>query len=865
MSNGFAAVTGLPRPEESMSTEPVDMINEAAELDDFMNIIKKFLEHLEYSLGKDKYSASNFDFYNSLAYAVRDRMVERWLDTQQTYHSENPKRVYYLSMEFLMGRTLVNSLINLGIYHQFREAMESLGYDFNELVEEEHDAGLGNGGLGRLAACFLDSLATLALPAYGYGIRYEYGIFSQKIVDGAQVEVPDNWLRYRNPWEFDRQRHCHPIRFFGRVVTAVDAAGVICHDWVDTEEVVALAYDTPVPGYGTSTVNTLRLWSAKASREFDLQFFNRGDYIRAVEEKAATENISKVLYPADDVREGKELRLKQEYFLSAATLADILDRFRKHCGDWRQLPDQAAIQLNDTHPALAIPEMMRVLLDVERLDWDTAWDITVKTFAYTNHTVLPEALERWPVWMVGNLLPRHLQIIFDINEKFLAEIRLRFPGDLGRLARMSIIEEHGEKKVCMAHLAIVGSHSVNGVSALHSEIIKNDVFREFYEMFPERFNNKTNGITPRRWLMACNPTLATLVTQTVGPNWVTDLDLLRGLESGLDDPAFIARWRQVKRDNKLCLAAYIKEHNGIEVDPDSLYDCQVKRLHEYKRQLLNVLHVITLYNRIKANPKVVVTPRTVIFGGKAAPAYQMAKLIIRLINAVGEVVNNDPDVAGRLKVVFLANYSVSLAEKIFPASDLSEQISTAGTEASGTGNMKFALNGALTIGTLDGANVEMREEVGEENIFIFGLVTDEVNALKEQGYRPREYYERDPELKQVLDLISSGAFSPQQRDLFAPIVNSLLNNDQYLLCADYTSYVACQERVAELYRDQDAWTRMAILNTARMGKFSSDRSITEYAAEIWNAKPVLVNEFQGYHKKGQELPDLSGHLASGDN
>lgn len=836
-----------------MNTESLDLINEAAELDDFMNIIKKFLEHLEYSLGKDKYSASNFDLYNSLAYAVRDRMVERWLDTQQTYHSKNPKRVYYLSMEFLMGRTLVNSLINLGIYQQFREAVESLGYDFAALADEEHDAGLGNGGLGRLAACFLDSLATLALPAYGYGIRYEYGIFTQKIQDGAQVELPDNWLRYRNPWEFDRQRHCHPIHFFGRVVTSVDAGGAVRNEWVDTEEVVALAYDTPVPGFGNSTVNTLRLWSAKASNDFDLQFFNRGDYIRAVEEKAATENISKVLYPADNIREGQELRLKQEYFLSAATLADILDRFRKHCGDWHQLPDQAAIQLNDTHPALAIAELMRTLLDIERLDWESAWDITVKTFAYTNHTVLPEALERWPVWMVGNLLPRHLQIIFDINQRFLEVVRQRFPGDFGRLARMSIIEESGEKKVRMAHLAIVGSHSVNGVSALHSEILKKDVFRDFYEMYPERFNNKTNGITPRRWLMACNPPLADLVTGIVGAQWAVELELLKGLEMRLDDAGFIRRWRQVKKENKLRLAAYIKEHNGIDVNPDSLFDCQVKRLHEYKRQLLNVLHVITLYNRIKANPRESVTPRTVIFGGKAAPAYTMAKLIIRLINGVGDIVNNDPDVAGRLTVVFLANYSVSLAEKIFPASDLSEQISTAGTEASGTGNMKFALNGALTIGTLDGANVEMREEVGPENIFIFGLTADEVETVKKQGYCPRDYYENDPELRQVVDMIAGGVFSPQQRDLFAPLVDSLMNADTYLLFADYSSYVACQERVAALYRDQEAWTRMSILNTARMGKFSSDRSIAEYAADIWDVKPMQVNEFQGYHRKGREL------------
>ena len=818
-------------------------INPAVELDPLMLIIKSFLEHLEFTLGKDKYSATPFDIYNALAYTVRDRMVERWLDTQQAYYNEDPKRVYYVSLEFLMGRTLENSLINMGMLDAFREAMESLGYDFEKLIGAEQDAGLGNGGLGRLAACFLDSMATMSIPAYGYGIRYEYGIFRQKIVDGAQVEIPDNWLRYRNPWEMDRQEHLHPVKFYGRVTKIADAEGRPHNAWVDTEDVMAMAYDFPVPGYGASTVNTMRLWSAKSSREFDLDFFNEGNYIRAVEKKMMSENISKVLYPSDDIPEGKELRLKQEYFLASATIFDVLYRFRKMHTDLTLLPDKVAIQLNDTHPALAIPELMRVLIDHERMAWRDAWNITVRTFAYTNHTILPEALETWPVWFFEHILPRHLQIIYEINEFFLDEVRARFPGDPARLERMSLIEEHWERRIRMAHLAIVGSHSVNGVAALHTEILKKEVFRDFFEMYPERFNNKTNGITQRRWLKQANPLLSALIGEFLGEGWTTDLYEMHKLRPLAENPEFRARWQEVKRDNKRRLAGYILHHNGIEVDIDALFDCQVKRFHEYKRQLLNVLHIITLYNRIKGNPSINMVPRVFIFSGKAAHSYSMAKMIIRLVNAVGQVVNGDPDVGERLKVVFIANYGVSLAEKVFPAADLSEQISMAGTEASGTGNMKFALNGALTIGTLDGANIEIMEEVGRENIFIFGLDAQGVNELRQRAYNPREYYDRLPELRKVLDQIAEGKFSPENSDLFKPIVDGLLNQgDRYMLLADYASYVACQEEVGKLYRDRDEWARRAILNTAGMGKFSSDRTVAEYARDIWDVKTLAVSD-----------------------
>jgi starch phosphorylase len=820
----------------------VDKTNGGVEqLDKEMIIIKSFLEHLEYTLGKDKYSATKYDGFNALAYAVRDHLVERWLDTQQAYYNSDDKRVYYISMEFLMGRALGNSLINLGVLNDFREAVTSLGYDFEAILAEEQDAGLGNGGLGRLAACFLDSMATMSIPAYGYGIRYEYGIFRQNIVDGAQVEIPDNWLRYRNPWELDRQEHLHTVKFYGRVITTINASGQLLKEWVDTEDVMAMAYDTPIPGYQTHSVNTLRLWSAKSSREFDLKFFNEGNYIRAVEKKMQSETISKVLYPADNVIEGKELRFKQEYFLASATVHDVLYRFKKKHSDLKLLPLKVAIQLNDTHPTLAIPEMMRVLIDLENLPFEEAWEITRKTFAYTNHTILPEALEQWPVWFFEQILPRHLQIVYEINEHFIKDVQARFPGDPERLSRMSIVEEHWERKIRMAHLAIVGSHSVNGVAALHSEILKNELFRDFFEMYPERFNNKTNGITQRRWLKMANPSLSALIGDYIGDGWARNLYELEKLRAIAGDPEFLARWQQVKRGNKEALCRYILRQNGIEVNPESLFDVQVKRIHEYKRQLLNLLHIITLFNRIKENPQAPVVPRTFIFAGKAAPSYVAAKLTIRLISAVAEAVNRDPDVAGRIKVVFLANYGVSLAESIFPASDLSEQISTAGTEASGTGNMKFALNGALTIGTLDGANIEIMEEVGRENIFIFGLTAAQVAELKTRGYNPKEYYNGNPELRRVLDMISSGFFSPGAPELFTPITDSLLNlGDHYMLLADYASYVACQEQVGQLFQNQDEWARRAILNTAGMGKFSSDRTIEEYAREIWGIKPVDI-------------------------
>ena len=801
---------------------------------------RSFLRHLQYTLVKDKYSATHADLYLALSYAVRDMLVDRWLDTQQSYYINDAKRVYYISMEFLVGRTLGNTLINLGIMEEWENALKEMGISVNELQESEWDAGLGNGGLGRLAACFLDSMATMSLPAYGYGIRYEYGMFYQKIVDGSQNEVPDNWLRYINPWEFGRQEHLHKIQYEGRVVEYSDENGGQCHSWLDTRDVMALAYDVPVPGYGNDTVNTMRLWSAKSTRDFELTSFNQGNYVGAVESKMRTENISKVLYPADHMAEGKELRLRQEYFLSSATVQDIFYRFAKKHNDLSLLPEKVAIQLNDTHPTLAIPELMRILLDEKRLAWDVAWDIAVRTFAYTNHTILPEALEKWPVRTMEKILPRHLLIIYQINDHFLQEVSARFPGDDVRMRRMSIVGEEGEKHLRMAYLAIVGSHSVNGVSALHSEILKDDLFHDFYEMWPERFNNKTNGITQRRWLKHANRWLADLISSKIGDGWVTNLDELKKLRDLADDRDFQQQWIEVKRANKQRLAEQIFKLTGVSVSPDSMFDCQTKRIHEYKRQLLNVLHVITRYNRIKSNPGLDIAPRTVIFSGKAAPSYYMAKLIIRLINAVGAVINNDPAANYLLKVVFLPNYNVSLAEMIFPASDLSEQISTAGTEASGTGNMKYALNGGLTIGTLDGANIEIMEEVSRENIFIFGMNAEQVNSLKNAGYQPQEYYYRNEGLRQAIDQIGNGAFSPGDQRLFKPITENLLGSDTYLLLADYASYMNCQGEVDKLYQQPYEWTRKSILNTAGMGKFSSDRTIAEYAREIWGIQPEKV-------------------------
>ncbi len=837
MAVGGPGPEPLPPPREGMDAE---------------SLKADFLRHLEFTLGElPRHVDSEWEPYVSVALAIRDRMMERWIRTQDAYYENDAKRVYYLSLEFLMGRTLGNSLVNLGLLESCQDALSDLSYDFEKLREAEWDAGLGNGGLGRLAACFLDSLATLELPSYGYGLRYDYGIFHQRIVGGAQVETPDGWLRYGNPWEIARNGDQFRIRFGGRVHQYVNDAGRLMTEWVDTEDVLAIPYDTPVPGYRNETVNTLRLWSARATEEFDLRRFNEGDYLRAVEEKAESENITKVLYPNDNVSAGRELRLRQEYFFVSATLQDIIRRYKKHyllyddqkgLRPFDRFVERTAIQLNDTHPALAIPELMRILVDVEGLGWDEAWSITTATFGYTNHTVLPEALERWPVDLLGRLLPRHLQIIFEINQRFLDLVREK-GGDDERCRRMSIIEEDGEKRVRMAHLAIVGSHSVNGVAALHTDILKRELFRDFFELWPERFNNKTNGITPRRWLKKANPRLAALITDALGEKWVTDLYDLKRLTARAEDAGFALRWRAVKRANKERLARIIAEQytrrgTPLEVDPDSMFDCQVKRIHEYKRQLLNVLHVVTRYNRILDDPGGKHVPRTVIFAGKAAPGYAKAKLIIRLINAVGEVVNHDPAVRGLLKVVFLADYRVSLAEHIFPASDLSEQISTAGTEASGTGNMKFALNGALTIGTMDGANVEIAEEVGADNIFIFGLLTEEVNALKGR-YDPWAYYYRNADLRRALDMIGGGAFSPQQPDLFQPIVRSLLDEgDKYLLLADYASYVDRQRDVDETYRNESLWTRKAIHNVAGMGKFSTDRTISEYAREIWGVKPV---------------------------
>jgi glycogen phosphorylase len=813
------------------------------------------LGHLQYTLAElPKHVDSEWEPYVALALAVRDRMIQRWVRTQDTYYERDAKRVYYLSLEYLMGRTLGNSLVNLGLLDECAKAVHELGYRLEDLREAEWDAGLGNGGLGRLAACFLDSMATLGYPSYGYGIRYDYGIFHQRIVNGAQVEVADGWLRYGNPWEIPRLGDRFRVQFYGRVDTYVNARGRLTNAWVDTRDILATPYDTPVPGYGTETVNTLRLWAARAVREFDLGEFNEGDYIGAVEARARSESICRVLYPNDTILAGKELRLAQEYFFVSATLQDIIRRWKKRyrmfdeprgLRTFDRFTEKVVVQLNDTHPALAIPELMRILVDLEQLEWHEAWAITTATFGYTNHTVLPEALERWPVNLLGTMLPRHLQIIYEINRRFLAEVRARFGNDDARSRRMSIIEEDGERRVRMATLAVVGSHSVNGVAELHTQILKSEVFRDFHELWPQKFSNKTNGITQRRWLLKSNPDLARVISDAIGTGWVTDLTQLRQLAPLAQDPAFTEAWRAAKRQGKLRLVETIRRHYGrrgiaLTVDPASLFDVQVKRLHEYKRQLLNVLHIVTLYNRLKDNPHRDTLPRTVILAGKAAPGYAMAKLIIRLINAVGDVVNADPAVRDRLTVAFLADYRVSLAEQIFPGAELSQQISTAGMEASGTGNMKFALNGAVTIGTMDGANIEIREEVGDDNIFIFGLTAAEVAALRPH-YDPWEYYRANPELARVLDMIRDDAFSRGEPGLFRPIVDSLLaGGDRYFLLADYASYIGCQERAARAYRDQDAWTRRSILNVAHMGKFSSDRTIRQYAEEIWRLDPVRV-------------------------
>lgn len=796
-------------------------------------------DHLIYTSSKYHNNATTRDWYLTTANAVRDRLVERWMETMQRYYEQDSKRVYYLSLEFLMGRTLSNATLNLEFDEQCKAALYELGQEFEAVAGVEEDAALGNGGLGRLAACFLDSMATLDLACYGYGIRYEYGMFRQSIENGIQLEHPDNWLRYGNPWEFPRPELLYPVKFHGRVVEYKHEDGMLRHHWVETDDVMAMAYDTPVPGYGGKTVNNMRLWAAKSSRDFELSYFNQGNYIQAVADKNESENLSKVLYPNDSTEMGRGLRLKQQYFFVSASLQDMLFRYKKNHDGWDQLPDKLAVQLNDTHPSIAVAEMMRLLVDIHQLTWDEAWGLVTRIFSYTNHTLMPEALETWPVTMFESLLPRHLQIIYEINHRFLQQVMHQFPGDGELLQRLSIIDEHGSRRVRMSHLAIIGSHTVNGVAVLHTELMKRTIFADFERVTPGKIINMTNGVTPRRWLNQANPGLAKLITERIGKGWLTDLYQLKKLRELVDDAGFQQQFSGVKQANKVHLAELIREKLGIEVDPNSLFDIQIKRIHEYKRQLLNVLHVITLYNRIRSGSHPDTVPRTVILAGKAAPGYAIAKLIIRLINDIADIINNDQQVGGKLKLVFMPNYDVSNAERIVPAADLSEQISTAGTEASGTGNMKLALNGALTIGTLDGANIEIREEVGAENFFLFGLTTAEVEALHRQGYDPLSCYHGNAELKQTLEMIATGFFCPDEPARYQEIVDALLKHgDHFLLLADYASYVACQDAVSELYRDPTEWTKRSILNVAGMGKFSSDRTIREYAERIWHIAPV---------------------------
>lgn len=808
---------------------------------DMKEVIKEsFKRHLTRSLAKRPDKASDLDRYQALALSIRDLMVEKWLATKDVYEKEKSKTVCYISLEFLIGRTIGNAMINLGVYDAAKAAMQELGFDVEELREQEVDAGLGNGGLGRLAACFLDSMATLELPAYGYGIRYDFGIFKQLIVDDCQIEEPDNWLSNGNPWEIRRPELARIVKFGGHVEAYQDAgANKLRRRWVNSHQVLAMPYDTPIPGYENNTVNTLRLWAAQAVSGFDLSKFNQGDYINANLEAALSANISRVLYPNDNNYEGKELRLKQQYFLVSATIQDIIGRIKSIGGDLRDFPKYAVIQLNDTHPALAIPELMRILVDEENFLWEDAWAICTQSFNYTNHTLMSEALEKWSTDLLGKLLPRHLEIIYEINFRFLREVSTRYIGDNDRLSRMSIIEEHPVKMARMAYMCVVASHKVNGVAALHTELLKNGLFRDFNEFYPGKFVNVTNGITPRRWLRKANPDLSAVITERIGEGWCKDLSELKKFEKYADDPATIQAVAKAKRANKLRLAEHIREICSVTVNPDSIFDVQVKRLHEYKRQFLNILHAIALYLQLKDHPEMDFVPRTILFGAKAAPGYHMAKLIIRLINAVGDVINADSFIGDRLKVVFLPNYRVSLAEKIIPAADISEQISLAGTEASGTSNMKFALNGALTIGTLDGANVEISEQVGADNIFIFGMNVEEVEALRKKGYNPHTAINASPYLKRALDLIRSDFFSPANRGVFQPLIDSM-NYDYYMVAADFDSYAKTQDKLAQLYKDPTEWTRRCIHNIANMGPFSSDRSIHDYATKIWDLQPVPV-------------------------
>jgi starch phosphorylase len=791
---------------------------------------------LMFTIGKDPSIANKHEWLNAALLAVRDRMVERWLRSSRAQLSQDVRQVYYLSMEFLMGRTLGNALLAMGIYDDLNQALDEMGLDLSELMEEENDPGLGNGGLGRLAACFLDSLATLGLPGRGYGIRYDYGMFKQNIVDGQQRESPDYWLEYGNPWEFQRFNTRYKVRFGGRLQH--EGARV---RWIETEEIVAMAYDQIIPGFDTDATNTLRLWGAQASNEINLGKFNQGDYFAAVEDKNHSENVSRVLYPDDSTYSGRELRLRQEYFLVSSTVQDILNRHWQMHETWDNLADKIAIHLNDTHPVLAIPELMRLLIDEQKFSWDDAFEVTCQVFSYTNHTLMTEALETWPVDMIGKILPRHLSIIFEINDYFLKTIQEYYPDDWDLMSRISIIDENDGRRIRMAWLAVVVSHKVNGVSELHSNLMVQSLFADFARLFPGRFCNKTNGVTPRRWLALANPALSEVLDEAIGRNWRTDLGQLNELTAQIDYPAFIEQIADAKFANKKRLADWVAKNMDIVLDPHALFDVQIKRIHEYKRQLLNVLHVITRYNRIKADPTAEWVPRVNIFAGKAASAYYVAKHIIHLINDVANVINNDPQVKNKLKVVFIPNYGVSLAQIIIPAADLSEQISTAGTEASGTSNMKFALNGALTIGTLDGANVEMLEHVGKENIFIFGNTTPQVEKLRTDGYNPRKYFEEDPDLHLALTQIASGLFSPQEPSRYRNLFDALVNfGDHYQLLADYRSYVDTQDKVDKLYRQPDKWQRCAALNIANMGYFSADRTIQEYADEIWHISPVRL-------------------------
>jgi glycogen phosphorylase len=804
------------------------------------SIAAAVLDNLHYALARLPPHATRTDWYTALALAIRDRMLDRLIGTVETLGDRTDvKVVAYLSAEFLMGPHLGNALINLGLTEAAREAVASVGQDLDDLLEQEEEPGLGNGGLGRLAACYMDSLSTLSVPAIGYGIRYEFGIFDQEIRDGWQVELTDKWLRFGNPWEIVRSDLTYPVMLGGRTDHGRDETGRLRVRWVPDRMVRGIAYDTPVPGYLVDSTNLLRLWKAEAIETFDLAAFNKGDYYGAVNDKVESETISKVLYPNDEPAIGKRLRLAQQYFFVSCSLQDMIRIHRVRGLPLETLSSSWAAQLNDTHPSIAVAELMRLLVDENGLEWEVAWRITRETCAYTNHTLLAEALETWPLPLFAKLLPRHLEIIFEINRRFLDDLRLAFPGDDGLLSRLSIIGEQGDKQIRMAHLACVGSHAINGVAALHSELLKETVLRDFYRVSPKKFFNVTNGVTPRRWILVSNPPLAGLITRSIGDRWISDLEHELGrLESFVDDAAFQAEWQSIQSANKRTLARLVHERTGIIVDPSSLFDVQVKRFHEYKRQHLNVLYVITMYRRLKQNPDAVNMARTVIFGGKAAPGYRMAKLIIRLINGVADVVNADPQVSERLRVVFFPNFNVQTGQQVYPAADLSEQISLAGKEASGTGNMKFAMNGALTIGTLDGANVEIREAVGEENFFLFGMTANEVAARRQAGYFPRMIYESHDELRETIDLIADGTFSKGDRDLFRPLVDSLLHRDEYMLLADYEAYVACQEQVASAWSDERRWTRMSILNSARVGRFSSDRAVREYCRDIWKVKPT---------------------------